>query len=247
MEINELKKDKRVKRLLVSIEKGIKLEFIENKNEEGWGSKIVNDTAYIYYNECKYPVASLAHELLHIEVQIKGYRRIKIGASNITSEQLFNTLIQCLDNEIQHHKFYSKFLSLGFKKHQFFMDSDKETANCIRSNISKGFTDIIALSLSFFTIISSGGYIDENEKNEIKNELLNTNNGIYKENLLEVERILVEWSKSSNNFDAVPVIKNILLALRPEDNLTWFGFDVSERPPSQGFFVDEEFELKTSN
>jgi hypothetical protein len=29
--------------------------------------------------------------------------------------------------------------------------------------------------------------------------------------------------------------------IQPTDNLTWVGFEVTDRPPDAGFFVDESF------
>jgi hypothetical protein len=59
-----------------------KYEIIFAKSEKvTWGSDLNGGIVHIYYSETDHPEASLTHELLHIDTQIKGYNRIRAGIS----------------------------------------------------------------------------------------------------------------------------------------------------------------------
>lgn len=124
--IDKARRDPRVSSLLEEVDAKTKLKFSQSK-EPGWGSSYADGIYRITYSGCRHPSASLAHELLHVKTQLNGYKRIRIGISSIDQTQSFNRFMECFDNELQHHKFYEEFISLGFEPHQFYMDEDAET------------------------------------------------------------------------------------------------------------------------
>jgi len=96
---------------------------LKKSDDSYWGSHIVKDTVIISHSTTNHPVASFTHELLHIDAQLKGYKRIGGGVSlnKVTHENL-KRLCDCLDNEFQHHKMYKEFASYGFSPSEFYAD-----------------------------------------------------------------------------------------------------------------------------
>lgn len=238
--IDKARNDQRVTILINGLSQQVKIKYKKSKIDS-WGSSMENGVATISYCGCRHPSASLAHELLHIDTQLKGYRRIRIGISSVyQTMSSFGNLLTCLDNELPHHKFYSQFLSLGFKPDQFYMDSDIETEKYLRRELSKQYSMLTELIPNYFTVIAPGGSIEESVKKELKNDFLNINEGIYKKQLLKIERLVKSWA-ASKSYDNIQLMKEIMLTIQKENNLTWFGFNSSDQPPNQGIFVDKEF------
>lgn len=238
--IDKARNDQRVTILINGLSQQLKIKYKKSKIDS-WGSSMENGVATISYCGCRHPSASLAHELLHIDTQLKGYKRIRIGISSVyQTMSSFRNLLTCLDNELQHHKFYSQFLSLGFKPDQFYMDSDIETEKYLRRELSKQYSMLTELIPNYFTVIAPGGSIEESVKEELKNDFLNINEGIYKKQLLKIERLVKSWA-ASKSYDNIQLMKEIMLTIQKENNLTWFGFNSSDQPPNQGIFVDKEF------
>jgi hypothetical protein len=240
--IDKARKDSRVSSLLEELDAKTKLKFSQSK-EPGWGSSYGDGIYRITFSSCRHPSASLAHELLHVKTQLNGYKRIRIGISSIDQTESFNRFMTCLDNELQHHKFYDEFISLGFEPHQFYMDEDTETENHLRQEIDNGYEKLIDSVICLFSIIAPGGAMTSTTIEALKTKLYSVNGGAYKESLQKIEELVASWSRSPS-FDAVPTIKWIMLVMAPLQNMTWFGFEATNRPPNQGFFVDMPFEVQ---
>ncbi len=115
--------DKRIAPLFESVRTRVKVRF-EKGTGAMWGSNMENGEAVISYVEANHPSSALAHELLHFDTQLKGYKRMRAVASNLTPLEGVRNVLEALDNELQHHRFYSDFLDLGFKPSQFYCDVD---------------------------------------------------------------------------------------------------------------------------
>lgn len=239
--VDKAKRDVRNQKLLNQLSQKIRVKYHKSK-DDGWASDIKNGFAHIYYRRCKNPAASLAHELLHIDTQLKGYKRIRIGFSTYDQSPLFSRFMTCIDNELQHQKFFSKFLELGFESKDFYRDSDADTEDYLKHVVTASPTKLIEILPVFFTLIAPGGSIEQDSKDELLSKFYLINNGAFKEKLRDIKEICEEWS-ASNSYDNIPVIKNIMLVLQPSPNYTWFGFDMNDRPPEHGFFVDRVFEV----
>jgi hypothetical protein len=233
--------DQRVTGLINQLSEKVKLEYQKSK-ENGWGSNMENGIATISYNSCRHPSAALAHELLHIDAQIKGYQRIRTGISSVDQTPAFGNFLTCLDNELQHHKFYSQFLLLGFKPEQFYSDSDVETEKFLRQELLKQYSTLIELIPNYFTVIALGGSMNGSIREELKGGFLNIHNGDFKDKLIKIENLVASWS-ISESYDNVSLMKEIMLIIQKENNLTWFGFSSDDRPPNDGFFVDKIFSV----
>ena len=200
--------------------------------------------AHIGYSGCKHPSASLAHELLHLDTQLRGYQRIKIFISSIGQTNSFKILMDALDNELQHHKFYNRFISLGFQPDQFYQDSDSDTESHLKEILSSTFDNVIQVIPHYLSVIAPGGSFPQHIKDELKASFLAINGGQFSTQLLKIEEIIYAW-ESSNIFDATETIREIMLTIQPVNNLTWIGHDSSDRPPEKGFFVGDAFHVQS--
>jgi hypothetical protein len=234
--------DPRVIRLLNEIKQKIEIRFQKSKTES-WGVDIQNGIAYIEYCSCNNIVAAFAHELLHIDTQLKGFKRIRIGISLFDQTPLFSRFMTCLDNELQHHKFYSKFILLGFDQKSFYADSDIQIESYLRSVLQNDIKKIIEILPEYFTLIAQGGSLHEEVKSELLNKFYSLNSGVFKCQLEQIKKICDNW-RASTTFDNTSVLREIMLTLQPTPNLTWFGFNLNDQSPNQGFFVDKIFEVE---
>lgn len=243
--INKARSDKRVQELLSSIEKKVKIKYRKEKNG-GWTSNMQGDIADIGYSGCRHPSASLAHELLHLDTQIRGYKRMRIFISSIDQTNSFKILMDALDNELQHQKFYNNFISMGFNPDQFYHDSDSDTEAHLKKLLQSDFDKIVDVIPHYLTVISPGGSFSSNTRDELKASFLAINDGIFSDKLTKIEQIIFAWATSST-YDATEVVREIMLTIQPENNLTWIGHNFSDRPPDNGFFVDEAFSVQAPN
>ena len=236
---DKARKDPRVTPLLTEVENSVRLEFVAAKHD-GWGSNMEDGRATIWWSSCRHPSASLTHELLHLRLQTQGYRRIRISISNIADPQTSKILMDAIDNEIQHHKFYKEFLNAGFHPHQFYADSDADIERFLDGEIDSGPHVAASVATIFLSLIAPGGNLMDSAKSRIRAKLVALESGVHTAMLENIERLLRDWTASVET-DATAYIKNILLAVRPTNNLTWYGFRATDRPPDVGVFVDQEF------
>lgn len=109
--------------------------------------------------------------------------------------------------------------------------------------LNERFENSFDLVTTFFTLIAPGGRINKSSKKEISELFCELGDPQLRRQLESIKAICEKWAKS-DSYDNIPVIKEIMLVLIPEKNLTWFGFNKNDRPPNQGFFVDKVFEIK---
>ena len=240
--LDKAKSDRRVQSLLKNLEAQVKIKY-RRSNDDGWGSNLEGLFATIWWCGCKHPSASLAHELLHIQLQINGYRRIRVIVSNIASYEIIKRLMDCIDNEIQHHKIYPLFISMGFTPEQFYCDSDAETIQFLRQEVALGFNFVAEASIVFFSLIAPGGGLTDAEKDDLRTQLITMDDGKYSSAIIGISSAISDWIQSPIS-DASEYIKQVFLAIQPENNMTWYGFSSLARPFGDGMFVDLEFSVK---
>lgn len=241
-DIDRARNDSRVRALLAEIQRHVQIKY-ERSDRDGWTSNMEGNTAYIGFTECQHPSAALAHELLHITTQLQGYRRMRISFAASERAPRVKRLLDCLDNELQHHKFYPKFLSLQFRPNQFYGDSDLNTEKWLLEAGERLHENAMDIFPDWFTALAPGGSIGDDAKAHIREIFLANTDGRFRQQLLDVEAVVREWQLSPL-YDAAPTVKRIFLIAEPVDNLTWIGFEVNDRPPEKGFFVDKKFEVR---
>lgn len=184
--------------------------------------------------------------MLHLKLQINGFRQLRNGISSLDQTPDFQTLMECLNNELQHQKFYDEFIGLGFKPNQFYMDSDEFTGQEIKKEIDAGIKSTTRLLVTALSLLAPGGALPDDEVLSLWNELCNSMGGKYKDVLELVKKEIEDW-KNSNEISQEKFVKMIFLAIQPQDNLTWFGFSPDAEGDNDGFFVDQEFQVISPN
>lgn len=241
--IRNAKKDKRVRGLCRRIEEKLVMEYHLSDGDH-WTSELMEgDKGRICYCHCKYPSAAFAHELLHLDTKLNGFRSVRIHACTQYGGEPLELLLECLDNELQHHKFYGTFVSLGFPPEAFYADDDIYSEDLLRYVVAQDYKHVIDIVPHFFSLIAPGGCIEPSAKEELRQAFLDKDDGRFKEQLINIEEICEEW-RMSDSYDCAPFFRRILLVVQPKPHFAWFGYSLTDRPPQQGFFIDEEFEIE---
>jgi hypothetical protein len=214
--------------------------------ESTWGAVVVNCVAYISYTDTMYAEECFTHELLHVDTQMKGYRRILAGVSlQKNTNHALRQIIGCLDNEFQHHKMYTEYERMTYAAERFYHDSDIDTLNYLKKQLENKGLDFKRILPQYFTAIAPGGVMTQFEREEIKNLFHNYNNGIYKTQLQKLDGIIDAW-KNDISYDAEPFIKQTCNLM---DNIkTWITYEDLQglndnNFPSTGFFTDKKFTI----
>lgn len=230
----------KVKELFESINKITPLSF-EPSPDSSWSITTENGLTKIQFAQISDPAAALAHELLHAKIKINGY---KSYLTALTMDGLDSTLIailEALDNELQHHKFFPLFEDLGLSASHFYEDDDvhsyvktRQRLNSLPSSRHAGH-----LLLLFLTVIAPGGAGDNEERISLRNDLAGSCSDSEWEMLIKIEKEIQDW-KMSNTLDAGPTVVRILEDLNVF-NKTWVG--TSQNFPTAGLFVGQSFTL----
>lgn len=209
-----------------------------------WSSMTNTNGTHIGVAETAHASEALAHELLHAEFKLDGYRPYLGHYSclpKIQSEILMQTLM-ALCNELQHHRFFSKFTSLGLDPKHFYSDADKNSYSIVRREVNKlnSNSNREQFLLNFLTVIAKGGMGKEKERMQLHN-FIKFKAGPTTWSVLEaIEATINQWTESLT-FDVGPTIVEILRHLGGY-NKTWIAR--SKEFPEDGIFVDSSFTLK---
>lgn len=211
-------------------------------NDNSWGSNIENGNAIINYCDTKYPESCFVHELLHIDTQLKGYKRLRIGISAFDQTVFFKDLMSHIDNELQHHKMFAEFEKLQYPKEQFYIDTDISTESKLRSYGAKKVVDFRPTFLHYITLIAPGGSMSNSTKSELKEIFKSFNNNSFRKYFDHIDTQFEKWTNSSS-YNAEPYLKEMFITIQ-NGEFTWFGYGNEEEFPENGFFVDKEFGVR---
>src|SRR5690606_10117535 len=142
--------------LLDSVQQKVKLRF-EKSGSRDWLSSLDHDRAVIEYTGCRHPSATLAQELLLLDLQLSGYRRIRLGISSVFDQDAMPGFISVLDHELQRHKIYERFLALGFTPDQFYRDTDKDTFPYLNQVLATEPDTLARIIPPFLMLLAPGG------------------------------------------------------------------------------------------
>jgi hypothetical protein len=140
-----------------------------------------------------------------------------------------------LDNELQHHRMYSRFAAAGFDGAKFYCDTDDSALRETRREIRQfdGATHPSVALLKWLTIIAPGGCGTEKELRQIRSFMRTKVGSATYRKLQRIEEILKDWGDSSVT-DAGPAIVDILQILGVFSGC-WIGF--SSNYPADGYVV----------
>lgn len=242
MTVDDLITDKN-KELFERVNRQYPVQLVKT-NSDTWGSHIEDGKTIITYCDTQYPECCFVHELLHIDTQIKGYKRLRTGISAFDQTEFFGTLMSALDNELQHHKMFPEYEKLQYPKEKFYIDSDTSTEAYLRSYVTKKAIEFRPTFLRYLTLITPGGSMSDETKSELKENFKSLNDNSYRAYFDHIDKQFDEWTKTTS-YNAEPYLKEMFITIS-NGEFTWFGYGTSEEFPSNGFFVDKEFDIKQS-
>ena len=236
--------DARVRPLLDQVRLKYRVKYHRSKTAL-WGSDVRRGDAHIEYQDTKHPGAALAHELLHVLTQDRGYRRLRIGLWASDDAGRMTTMLNCLDNELQHHKMYPEFQQLGFAPHEFYADSDADTPTHLEQFLASAPTDVRHVVPMFFTVIAPGGVLDPVARADLEARFTSLHGGKFAPALRRVAAAVNGWAVAATH-DAESTVREVFLAME-DPCVAWIGYTDTDRPGSGGFFIGDEFEVDDSN
>lgn len=243
--ISRAKSDIRLEALINCVEEKVKIKY-HRSLDDGWGANFNGQIAEIWYQKCGFESAAFAHELLHIDTQLKGFKRIRKGASAHNQSPLFSRFMTCIDNELQHHKFYNRYIELGFEPEYFCSEPFEEIESYLYSVISANPTELLSVVPDYLTLISLEITHPVEKVVDLMSRFISINNGAFEGDLIKIREIINKW-RQSETYDNLPTLRELVLTIYPKPNYTWFGFNSNDTPPDDGFFVDEAFQLQLSS
>lgn len=240
MKIDDLISEKN-KELFDRVNKNFPVELVAT-TDTTWGSNLEDSKTVISYCDTQYPEECFTHELLHIDTQMKGYKRLRVGFSAWDTSDYFGKLMSAIDNELQHHKMFPDFLAMGYEKEKFYIDSDTETETYLRSYLTKKTIEFRPTFLRYLTLIAPGGHIDDTARQELKKNFKSLNGNSYRAYFDHIDKQFDDWAKE-NSYNAEPYLKEMFVTISGGE-LTWFGYGKATEFPNNGFFVDKIFQLQ---
>lgn len=239
--IDKARSDPRIAALLNSVQQKVKLRF-EKSGSRDWLSSLDHDRAVIEYTGCRHPSAALAQELLLLDLQLSGYRRIRLGISSVFDQDAMPGFISVLDHELQRHKIYERFLALGFTPDQFYRDTDKDTFPYLNQVLATEPDTLARIIPPFLMLLAPGGTLSLETFQDLYDRFLRINKTWVKQ-LLTLEQLLKDWAVA-DTLDQTRTVRQLMLTIEPKGNFSWFGFKDETGFPDNGFFVDEAFSVR---
>ncbi len=206
-----------------------------------WGSTTGPAGTEISVAPTAFPAESLYHELLHAQMKIGGYRQYNQYLQATASLPLY-VLGDALDNELQHHRFFSKFTDAGFNSAHFYHDGDVESYKHIRQDIERmdpAATSAATYFLRFLTVLAPGGRGSDAEREALKQFFVEA---IPKGKMDAVEAAAAEVLAfgGSDRLDPGDTIRNVAQLLGGFEGW-WVG--KSQNFPDDGVFTGDAFSM----
>lgn len=212
-----------------------------------WSSMTNTEETYIDVAETAHASESLAHELLHAEFKLDGHRpyRSHYACLPRTQSEILQQVLAALDNELQHHRMFGRFTSLGLNPNHFYSDSDKNAYKVVRREVErvKSNDPREYFFLPFLTVIAKGGMGEDKVRSQLRNFIKAKAAPATWMALEAIELAINQWS-TSPALDVGPTIVQILQHLGGY-NRTWIAR--SNDFPADGIFVGPSFTIEDMN
>ena len=222
----------------------------KHSDDNSWATDLRKDLkkVYLWYCTTDHQEASYAHELLHIDMQMSGYNRIRLAlAMDPVIQAQLPTLIRCMDNEFQHYKMYEKFRVLGFPGEHFYCDKDAASYATLMGKTKIPGETIISLAINFLSSIAPGGTMTDVQRTTLKQAFYDYEQGRYLAKLQVIEDIIERWKKDAS-FNAESYFIEFFKNLDIDE--TWVSYekfdekDILRFFPKVGFFVGQPFTIR---
>lgn len=198
-----------------------------------WGSYInASNQAVVCYTKTKNKESALAHELLHFSIQKSGYKRMCCSITTLNPTSM-KQLIDCLDNELQHHRMFSQYCELGYQREKFYHDEDHQTASFIEKFLNNYNNNQLELIINYMTLIAPGGSLTNRQKAAFSSRFRALASA--PEFFDVIDEAIKKWT-NMECLNQSSTVYSIISAI-PGDHSTWIGFDNGTGFPESGFFV----------
>lgn len=228
------------------------LELVESKTEVTvgpsrdayWSSASRDGQTVIQVADTAHPAEAFYHELLHADLENSGYIPYRVVVTVVPKGLQLPGLLGALDNELQHHRMFGRYMAAGLAPENFYADTDADDFRGVPAKVSeltKGSSPSEAL-LPFFTIIAPGGVGSEDERSELRSLLKSQCGEETYSKLEEIERAISRWATSADT-DPLSTILSVLRSLGEYDG-TWVGASPADFPSGRAAFVGRSFTQK---
>jgi hypothetical protein len=235
----DLRKAKSDSRVQVLPKKIGPLYQINYEEVEGpsWDCGIRGNVATIGFAKAKHPEPCLGHELLHVILHNEGFRQIRRGFSVTIPDAM--RLIKALNNELQHHKMFPKFLDAKFPANRFYNESDAQIHAHVQKDIGELNDNPLNAAVLTLTIVAPGGILTTANQADYLADLSKINSGKFGSCVTQVTEAIAAW-RNNASLNTESTIVAIFKAIK-HPSRSWFGYTEDAVPPDEGFFTDEKF------
>ncbi|WP_312598723.1 hypothetical protein [Brevundimonas sp.] len=238
--VGDARRNAAVDKLYVQVESATPIQIIPSE-DDSWSSQTRGGVTTVAVGRGRHPEAALYHELLHAEFKIQGFQQHLIFLAR-RGVALKTGFLEALDNELQHHRIFDRFISAGFEADQFYGDDDVSAFARVRTNVEKAKKKPLSiagwLSLAL-TPLAPGGAADERKRSTTLAFLKTRGGDDIAARIDVMQSLLKDWS-SSTSVDSKPVLEQIV-GLTGE---TGFWVGTSTTFPQDGFFAGAPFRIQ---
>lgn len=216
---------------------------LKRSHDDFWSASLEGKRVVIQYANTQHPEAAFTHELLHLQTQLNGYRRLRAGVSlNHRVQEQLPFLCEVIDSEFQHYRMYPRFIELGYQPREFYGGSDALTEQYILHGIEAKGQALTSIMKVYFTLLGAGGAIAADSVLELKERFRNYDEGAFRERFDAIDTIVAAW-RADAGFHAEPYIVDLMNVLACTD--AWISYvPDSNNFPGDGFFTSRPFTLE---
>lgn len=239
--VNKARKNPKVEALYRTVD-AVSPISLSTRQDGFWSHTLIHGKSTIGVSPTQNPEESLYHELLHADLKNNGYNSLLIQAGVEERMGELMALLGPIDNELQHHRMFDRFVADGFASERFYCDADAKTFVDMREVLRGMPSDLPAaiMLLQFLGIIAPGGVMNDAERNELRALVRSKALPSTFEQLEHVEGIIKHWAANGEAGPELAVVA-ILKALGRYDR-TWIGASPADFPNS-GYFIGQPFSV----
>ncbi|MWC28072.1 hypothetical protein [Paenibacillus sp. MMS18-CY102] len=223
-----------------------KINLQPSEDEGCWSSNtdIKSKSATICWADSQHPEEAFVHELLHLDLQRMGFKRLRYGlCSADVAGQWFPIFMESLDNEFQHHKMYNQYVEMGYNPDFFYDDDDAVAIPLIINEIlNQPIPNKMTLLPHYLTVTAAGVERMLPDLADIKLRFRQKCSQRVATIFDVIDAQLLKWI-SFNSLDAQAPITEIIRSI-PHAQQTFIGFGEKSEFPNNGFFTEQPFKLK---
>ena len=172
--------------------------LVENPDwrADAWSAVIRDKQAIIQYADTEHeePKALFSRELLRINLQIEGYKRILTGVSlHQETQQALPVLLKNLDHHFQIHKIAPLFLAMGYPANLFYEDAEDFTSQFLEESLKESGRSLINISILYLSVIAPLSAMSQIGREKIRKDFEEYAGGMFKSNFQEIDNITHRW------------------------------------------------------